>query len=48
MPIRLGKAGWSNADHWLRLQTAFHLAQARQYEGSIKLKRYDREELSMR
>ncbi|MBZ5623025.1 MAG: HigA family addiction module antidote protein [Acidobacteriia bacterium] len=22
MAIRLEKAGWSNADHWLRLQTA--------------------------
>ncbi|MEO8660595.1 MAG: HigA family addiction module antitoxin [Bryobacteraceae bacterium] len=29
MAIRLEKAGWSNADHWLRLQTAYDLAQAR-------------------
>ncbi len=30
MAIRLAKAGWSNADHWLRLQTAYELARARQ------------------
>lgn len=48
MAIRLEKAGWSNADHWLRLQTAFDLAQARQREGAIKVKRYRREELSLR
>ena len=29
MAIRLEKAGWSNAGHWLRLQTAHDLAQAR-------------------
>jgi addiction module HigA family antidote len=40
MAIRLEKAGWSNADHWLRLQTAFDLAQARQYEDQIKVKPY--------
>lgn len=28
MALRLEKAGWSNADHWLRLQTAYDLAQA--------------------
>ena len=33
MAIRLEKAGWSNADHWLRLQLAFDLAQARRLEG---------------
>ena len=48
MAIRLEKAGWSNADHWLRLQTAFDLAQARKYEGAIKVKRYDAEKLSVR
>jgi antitoxin HigA-1 len=41
MAIRLEKAGWSNADHWLRLQTAFDLAQARQHEGAIRVKRYE-------
>ena len=40
MAIRLEKAGWSNADHWLRLQTAYDLAQARRHERDIKVKRY--------
>lgn len=40
MAIRLEKAGWSSADHWLRLQVAFDLAQARRYESTIKVKRY--------
>jgi antitoxin HigA-1 len=40
MAIRLEKAGWSNADHWLRLQVAYDLAQARQHEDHIKVKRY--------
>ena len=33
MAIRLEKAGWSNADHWLRLQTAYDLAQAHQQQS---------------
>lgn len=41
MAIRLEKAGWSNADHWLRLQTAYDLAQARQHEREIKVQRYE-------
>ena len=41
MAIRLEKAGWSNADHWLRVQTAYDLAQARQREGKIKVQRYE-------
>ncbi len=41
MAIRLEKAGWSNADHWLRLQTAYDLAQARQQEREIKVERYE-------
>jgi addiction module HigA family antidote len=41
MAIRLEKAGWSNADHWLRLQTAYDLAQARQHERGIKVRRYE-------
>ncbi len=40
MAIRLEKAGWSNADHWLRMQMAFDLAQARQHEREIKVRRY--------
>src|ERR1035441_5431497 len=39
--IRLEKAGWSNADHWLRLQTAYDLAQARRHEDEIKVRRYE-------
>jgi antitoxin HigA-1 len=41
MAIRLEKAGWSNADHWLRLQAAYDLAQARRHEGDIKVRRYE-------
>lgn len=41
MAIRLEKAGWSNADHWLRLQAAYDLAQARQHQDEIKVKRYE-------
>ena len=41
MAIRLEKAGWSNADHWLRLQTAYELAQARKDQDQIKVRRYE-------
>ena len=41
MAIRLEKAGWSNADHWMRLQTAYDLAQARRSERGIKVRRYE-------
>jgi addiction module HigA family antidote len=40
MAIRLEKAGWSSAGHWLRLQTAYDLAQARLHEHKIKVHRY--------
>jgi len=40
MAIRLEKAGWSNADHWLRLQMAYDLAVARRHEDQIKVQRY--------
>ncbi len=40
MAIRLEKAGWSNADHWLRVQTSWDLAQARRHEGDIRVTRY--------
>jgi len=40
MAIRLEKAGWSNAMHWMRLQAAYDLAQARQHEDQIHVKRY--------
>jgi len=39
MAIRLEKAGWSNADHWLRMQAAYDLAQARKTESKIKIYR---------
>ena len=42
MAIRLEKAGWSNADFWLRLQTAHDLAQARERQDQIKVERYER------
>ena len=41
MAIRLEKAGWSNADHWLRLQIAYDLRLARQHANGIKVKRYE-------
>lgn len=41
MAIRLEKAGWSNADHWLRLQTAFELAEARKNQDRIQVDRYE-------
>jgi plasmid maintenance system antidote protein VapI len=39
MAIRLEKAGWSNAEHWLRLQLAYDLAQAREREDEIHVQR---------
>jgi toxin HigB-1 len=41
MAIRLEKAGSSNADHWLRLQTAYDLAQARMHEREIKVRPFE-------
>lgn len=41
MAIRLEKAGWSSADHWLRLQGAYDLAQARKHEDDIHVERYE-------
>src|SRR5579863_3674464 len=40
MAIRLEKAGWSNADHWLRVQAACDLARARLHEDEIKVRRH--------
>ena len=39
MAIRLDKAFGGGAETWLRLQMAYDLAQARQREGEIKVKR---------
>ncbi len=41
MAIRFEKVGWSNAEFWLRLQTAYDLAQARKHEDAIKVERYE-------
>ncbi len=43
MAIRLEKAGWSNAEFWLRRQTTYDLMQARKDEGRINVKRYRRQ-----
>lgn len=40
MAIRLEKAGWSNAEFWLRRQTTYNLVQARRHEDSIKVRLY--------
>ena len=49
MAIRLEKAGWSNANHWLRMQAAYDLAQARKNESKIKIYRqYIPRELALR
>jgi plasmid maintenance system antidote protein VapI len=39
MAIRLEKAGWSNADFWLRLQVAYDLARVRKRQHQIKVER---------
>ena len=43
MAIRLEKAGWSNAEFWLRRQTTWDLAQARKDEDRINVERYQSE-----
>ena len=40
MAIRFEKAGWSNAEFWLRCQTAYDLAQARRREDQIIVERH--------
>ena len=39
MAIRLEKAGWSNAEFWLRRQTSYDLVQARKAENRIDVER---------
>ena len=41
MAIRFEKAGWSDADTWLRMQAAFDLAQAREHEDEIHVERFE-------
>jgi len=45
MAIRLDKAFGGGAETWLRLQMAYDLAQVRQHEGEIKVKRVVRRKL---
>ena len=40
MAIRLEKAGWSNAEFWLRRQTTYDLVQARRHARSIDVRPY--------
>lgn len=40
MAIRLEKAGWSNAEFWLRRQTTYDLVQARKKENRIDVERH--------
>src|ERR1700722_3471957 len=46
MAIRVEKAGWSNAETWLGVQTAYDLWQVKQRADSIHVKRYPAPELS--
>ncbi len=39
MAIRFEKAGWSNAEFWMRRQAAYDLAQARKNEDRIIVER---------
>ena len=41
MAIRLERAGWSNAEFWLRLQTNYELAQARERATDIEVVRFE-------
>jgi antitoxin HigA-1 len=40
MAIRLEKAGWSTAETWLGVQSAYDLWQAKQHADRIKVDRY--------
>ena len=40
MAIRLEKAGWSNAEFWLRRQITYDLVQVRKGEDRINVERY--------
>ncbi len=43
MAIRLEKAGWSNAEFWLRRQATYDLTQARKREDLIDVAPYRRQ-----
>ena len=38
MALRFEKMGWGTAESWVRLQTAYDLAQARKYGTEIKVR----------
>ncbi len=40
MALRLEKAGWSTADHWLAMQMQYDLSQAKKRAGLLKVKRF--------
>jgi antitoxin HigA-1 len=40
MAVRLEKAGWSKAEAWLRMQTAYDLWHAKQRADTFKVKRF--------
>lgn len=40
MALRLEKAGWSNAEFWLRRQTTYDLVQVRKFQDRIHVQRY--------
>src|SRR5580698_4889671 len=40
MAIRLEKAGWTTADHWLRMQLQYDLWHAKQRASAIKVTRF--------
>lgn len=40
MAIRLEKAGWSNAEFWMRRQASYDLARARERQDEIHVERY--------
>lgn len=43
MAIRLEKAGWSNAETWLRMQLQHDLWHAEQNSGRITVKKYPKQ-----
>jgi len=40
MAIRLEKAGWTTADHWLRMQLQYDLWRAKRRASAIKVTRF--------
>ena len=48
MALRVEKAFGPKMEHVMRIQLVYDLAQARNRESKIKVKRYEAEELSIR